>query len=449
MKKIIALLLTLVLTALCATISVGAVPAEDPIDLYEQDIIFTNSLSFSEPVIYYQTYSWMPSEEWNSAPMIFYHSDDFGEGTYYFNFPDDAAYSFYIADASASRRTEMLSYQENDTLELSLTGETGVNGYYQFKVRHVNSENLIVLDNTGNALSDNNIYICCHCVDPYTGDDSDIRAKMERAGENDYAEGRYRFTVPNGTQSFYFTDGKKRTSQMPFERARWYYLPGNLDDDGNCVVFYVNWAGGPDDPVYTMGPSHTTFDRFFEEYVSIYTEDVAPEDVYWSDFFFLYDEPYEHLDQSGDVDWVLIRAESFIQQDVLYEGIIGNRCVSRPTPSYPFDSGYGIYDVKQDIFVPVSRDAESNYDGLTKVLDKVVSGKLLGDLDGDDSLTVIDATIFQRCEAKMRDYPENDKLFHPIGKVGYFSDFNRDGERNILDATCIQRYLAGQKYPMG
>ena len=448
MKKIIALLLTLVLTALCATISVGAVPAEDPIDLYEQDIVFTNSLAFSDPVIYYQTYSWMPSEVWDSAPLVFDHSNDFGEGMYYFNFPDDAAYRFYISDASASQRTETRAHQPNDPLELSLTGETDNNGYYQIKSRHVNSENLIVLDNTDNALSDD-IYICIHCTDPYTGDGSDIRAKMERAGENDYGEGRYRFTAPNGTQSFYFTDGKKRTTEMPFERAGWFYLPGNCDDDGNYEVFYVSWGGGPDDPVYSMGPSHTTFDRFFEEYVSIYTDDVAPEDVYWSDFFYFYDEPYEHRDQNGDVDWVLIQAETFIAQDVIYEGIIGNRFVFRPTPSYPFDSGYGIYDVKQDIFVPITRDAESNYDGLTKALDKVVTGRLLGDLDGDDSLTVIDATIMQRCEAKMRDYPENDERNYPLGKIRYYSDFNRDGSRDITDATCIQRYLAGQTYPIG
>ena len=298
--------------------------------------------------------------------------------------------------------------------------------------------NLIVLDNTGDTFSDN-VYICIHCTDPFTGDGSDIRAKMECFDDNDYGESMYRFTAPNGTQSYYFTDGRKRTAEMPFTDSVHLYLPGDCGEDGEYLVYDVMWAGGTD-PVFTMGSSHTTFDRFYEEYVDIY-DDVDPEDVYWSDFFCFYDEPYEHRDQSGDVDWVLIQAETFIAQDVIYEGIIGNRLVIRPTPSYPFESGYGIYDVKQDAFVPIYGGMEADYDGLTKVLDEVVTGRLLGDLDGDDSITVIDATVLQRCEAKMRDYPANDERDYPYGKIRYYSDFNRDGKRDILDATAIQRYL--------
>lgn len=303
----------------------------------------------------------------------------------------------------------------------------------------VKAENLIVLDKTGNVFSDD-IYICCRFEDSQYGESSVIRAKMERFDINDFGEYRYRFTVPKGMQTYYFTDGEKRTNELAFNGTEWVYLSDNRDEEGNYEVYDVNWAGGPD-PVYSMGPSHTTFDRFYEEYVAIYTQDVDPEDVYWSDFFYFYDEPYEHHDQNGDVDWVLIQAETFIAEDVIYEGIIGNRFVFRPTPSYPFDSGYGIYDVKQDIFVPISSGTEGKYDGLTKALDKVVTGRLLGDLDGDDSITVIDATILQRCEAKMRDYPENDERRYPYGKIRYYSDFNRDGERDILDATAIQRYL--------
>ena len=309
------------------------------------------------------------------------------------------------------------------------------------------AENLIVLDNTGNTLSEN-IYICIHCTDPYTGDGSDIRAKTERFDDNEYGEGRYRFTAPNGTVSYYFTDGKKRTAEMSYTESVHLYLSGDCNENGEYLMYDVLWAGGTD-PVFTAGPSHTTFDRFFEEYVGVWTEEVDPEDVYWSDFFYFYDEPYEHRNQTGDVDWVLIQAETFIAQDVIYEGIIGNRLVFRPTPSYPFESGYGIYDVKQDIFVPIPSNTESNYDGLTKVLDKVVTGRLLGDLDGDDSITVIDATILQRCEASMRDYPEDDERRYPYGKIRYYSDFNRDGERDIIDATCIQRYLADMNYPIG
>lgn len=80
---------------------------------------------------------------------------------------------------------------------------------------------------------------------------------------------------------------------------------------------------------------------------------------------------------------------------------------------------------------------------------------MLGDIDGDDSISILDATMIQRCEIHVADYPEKDWInesdlvddsFKPIH---YYSDFNRDGERNILDATCIQRYLIGATYPIG
>lgn len=37
-------------------------------------------------------------------------------------------------------------------------------------------------------------------------------------------------------------------------------------------------------------------------------------------------------------------------------------------------------------------------------------------------------------------------LQSPYGKIRYYSDFNRDGGRDILDATCIRRCLAGLSY---
>ena len=55
----------------------------------------------------------------------------------------------------------------------------------------------------------------------------------------------------------------------------------------------------------------------------------------------------------------------------------------------------------------------------------------------------------------MTEWPEGDAIsLYSSVKVystvpGYFSDFNRDGSRDILDATCIQRYLADIPYQVG
>ena len=77
--------------------------------------------------------------------------------------------------------------------------------------------------------------------------------------------------------------------------------------------------------------------------------------------------------------------------------------------------------------------------------DELGGGRLIGDLDRDNELSVIDVTIIQRCEVNIRDYPADDEIKADDGlwrySVKYYSDFDRDGERTILDATRLQRYL--------
>ena len=58
---------------------------------------------------------------------------------------------------------------------------------------------------------------------------------------------------------------------------------------------------------------------------------------------------------------------------------------------------------------------------------------MLGDVDGDGEVTIIDATEVQRHIAQISVF--NDAQF----KV---ADVDRDGEVAILDASDIQRYVA-------
>ena len=59
---------------------------------------------------------------------------------------------------------------------------------------------------------------------------------------------------------------------------------------------------------------------------------------------------------------------------------------------------------------------------------------LLGDVDGDDMVTIIDATYIQR---KLASLPNQN------GFIDEASDTDGDGSLSILDATFIQRWLAG------
>lgn len=162
-----------------------------------------------------------------------------------------------------------------------------------------------------------------------------------------------------------------------------------------------------------------------------------------------YEELYEHTNADNETDWVMLFALIDMPAPWCGMGFAGNRVLISGTYDI-FEFGMGLYDAQEDTFYDLTKMTDySKYDGLAKAIDTYGKGALLGDLDGDDALTIIDVTILQRCIAHMSEYPETDTItsstpidssFHPLT---YYSDFNRDGERDILDATAIQRYLVG------
>jgi len=66
----------------------------------------------------------------------------------------------------------------------------------------------------------------------------------------------------------------------------------------------------------------------------------------------------------------------------------------------------------------------------------------LGDADGDGGVTIVDATVIQRCLASLQKWDDVQAAA---------ADTDEDGKRTILDATTIQRWLAGldKTHPLG
>ena len=62
---------------------------------------------------------------------------------------------------------------------------------------------------------------------------------------------------------------------------------------------------------------------------------------------------------------------------------------------------------------------------------------ILGDVDGDGVVTIIDATLIQRVLADFKEDPFNELA----------ADVDGDGNMTVVDATYIQRYLAGLDCP--
>jgi hypothetical protein len=66
--------------------------------------------------------------------------------------------------------------------------------------------------------------------------------------------------------------------------------------------------------------------------------------------------------------------------------------------------------------------------------------EILGDVDGDGEVTILDATMIRRYEVQLGTLSDRQQLA---------ADVDGDGEVTILDATWIQRYLNSLKAPEG
>lgn len=175
-------------------------------------------------------------------------------------------------------------------------------------------------------------------------------------------------------------------------------------------------------------------------------------------YYYEYKELYHHQNEQGETDWILLYVVGSESTPWEICGVFNHRVVSSPAECTLFSLCLGLYNVKEDVFYDLTAITDySKYPGLADAIDLYGNGRLLGDIDNDDNLSVLDCTLIQRYEAGLNEYPANDTVaFHYYVKyentdvpLKYYSDFNRDGERNILDTTCIQRYLTGMTYPIG
>ena len=176
-----------------------------------------------------------------------------------------------------------------------------------------------------------------------------------------------------------------------------------------------------------------------------------------------YEEVYYHYTPQGDPDWVIVNASETPEPGMCY-GIFDYVALIECPSCSPFSLGLGVYDVEADTFYSFEEAWDMDFSDLREKFldimtgDEPISGYynccLLGDVDKDGEISVIDATQIQRFEIGLRDLQDDEldveysyKVYGP--DVKYRSDFNCDGERDIIDATCIQRYLVGIPYPRG
>ncbi len=223
-------------------------------------------------------------------------------------------------------------------------------------------------------------------------------------------------------------------------------LHENGRQDGDVVVWLSDWRTLPDpDAPATPDEAQKEYkyrEKLFSQY---HLNEYALEE---------YDEIYEHTDENGEVDWAIVKAE---KKGLSYTPVytspgyfeFGNRVLDIKDELEPFHFGMGVYSVRHDRFFDVSAPELYELDDLERVWTEIGAGRLMGDMDDDNALTSVDAVLIQRCQAGLIDYPTEDQNIPSDwarGAIGFFSDFDQDGERTIMDATAIQRYLANLPY---
>ena len=179
--------------------------------------------------------------------------------------------------------------------------------------------------------------------------------------------------------------------------------------------------------------------------VSTFAE-VPPEDKFYDRFVekygdaMYYQEVQPHYDENNEIDWVVVCAYTAMAVvDVLpdadhYNCYENGEFVFHEKDLYaPFTTQHCVYDPKKDEFIDITKVNFDEYKDLKKHVRTYYFANLIGDVDDDNDVTILDATEIQLILAKLKEQ-----------YVGIcVSDFDRDDELTVLDATAVQLKLAG------
>lgn len=165
------------------------------------------------------------------------------------------------------------------------------------------------------------------------------------------------------------------------------------------------------------------------------------------DYGYRYTICYSHFENVADVTptWVLIYAHTNIFDGSSY-GVFDEYVLSSGS-GMPYDLGYYFYDVLEDKFYQFHEAWENGLVDMEELLGvNSVDISILGDIDRNKELSIMDATEIQRGLAGITEFQE-DYFFRFSsseygGEVSHIADIDRDGSVSIFDATAIQRKLA-------
>ena len=205
--------------------------------------------------------------------------------------------------------------------------------------------------------------------------------------------------------------------------------------------------------VFSITASADSYDEFPEvEYK--YYDRVKDDSTYgnYIPYFYGYNELHHYANETDEEpDWVLIACIVDLFPWECKQGVwVRDRLLWSMGGVGPihFMSGYAVYLPESDEFISLTEEnvekVVEKCPGFIETLEKYGIGQLRGDINEDNKIDVLDATYIQRVLAGKIDYTIAAEVFSD----GQFKpdspcDFDCDGEITILDATKIQRHIAG------
>ena len=177
-------------------------------------------------------------------------------------------------------------------------------------------------------------------------------------------------------------------------------------------------------------------DYYFDKLVKQYPHITKSKDL-------VYEEICEmDVDFDDAIDFCLIYATAGGDPACqLYALDLGDRFFVQPHLYSPFPLGYAVYDLEKGVFEPLSEALFEKYPNAKDFLIAYKIGTAFGDTDNNGEISIMDATYIQLAVAQISDFPADDDLSMYGPQFTYRSDANRDGTRDVLDATAIQLIL--------
>ncbi len=158
-----------------------------------------------------------------------------------------------------------------------------------------------------------------------------------------------------------------------------------------------------------------------------------------------YEELYEYGGNFNvDPDYVLVRLCTDMFTPSPVADALGEDYIIRQTSAgIPFSYDYGIYLPREDRVMDIAEAFEEGIEGIENVLPYISSKELVGDVNRDGKLNILDATVIQKQLAGLITIKNDSLDEYRDAPVGAISDFDRDGKCTVKDATTIQKKLAG------